>query len=90
MLNSCSILACFITVLAGGYASYTSGERSDTSFSSLSRVVQSPDIAALFSSETASTIVHKKKVAKTRIRLRKNGNVERFRVDTDNVRLSSM
>jgi hypothetical protein len=88
--NRSSILACFFTILAGGYAFYTSGDSSNSLFSSISRAMQGPDIAALFDSETTNPMVLEKRVAETRIRLLKDGNTERFRVNAESVGLRSM
>jgi hypothetical protein len=52
--------------------------------------MQGPDIAALFDSETTNPMVLEKRVAETRIRLLKDGNTERFRVNAESVGLRSM
>ena len=50
--------------------------------------MQSPDIAALFGPQSDSASVLEKKVARTNIRLIRDGKVERFRIDTENVALN--
>lgn len=50
--------------------------------------MQSPDIAALFGLQSNNASALEKKVARTRIRLLRDGKFERFRIDTENVALN--
>lgn len=88
--SRCSLLACLITILAGAYAFWDSGESRDTQFSSIGRAMQSSDIAALFAQESTYSRDLQRKVASTKIQLHRDGRLERFRVSSDSVRLNSM
>ena len=78
---SCSILACVVTVLIGAYAIYANGESHDTYFSSTSNAMQNPDIAALFRLHSTDAEPLEKTILSKRIRLVRNGEVERFCLD---------
>ena len=75
---SCSILTCLATVLIGAYAIYANGESHDTYFSSTSNAMQNPEIATLFRLNTTDGEPVGKKILKRRIKLVREGEVERF------------
>ncbi|PVI01566.1 hypothetical protein DM02DRAFT_613589 [Periconia macrospinosa] len=95
----CSILACLLATIAGCCAIYTNGESYDNHFSTISRAVQSPDIALLFnesespaSATTSGARWKEDVVARTRIRLHVSNKTERFRIeggDTESKSLST-
>ena len=80
---SCSILACFVTILMGGYAIRVNGHSHDTYFSSTSNAMQNPNIAALFQQHSKDASPLKKDILKRRIRLVRHDEAERFRLEGD-------
>jgi hypothetical protein len=52
--------------------------------------MQSPNIATLFSSESTSAILHEKKIERTKIQLYRNGRVERFCIESEDLPLNQL
>jgi hypothetical protein len=77
-LLSCSIVACLATVLIGAHGIHGNGESYETYFSSISNAIQNPNIVTLFKLHSTDTSPLKKIILSTRIRLVRNGEVERF------------
>lgn len=69
------------------YAICTNGEAHDNRFSSISKAMQSPDVAALFKTRTTNISIPAEMVAKSKIRLQKDGDAVEFRTDTEFVAL---
>ncbi|KAF2490821.1 hypothetical protein BU16DRAFT_585187 [Lophium mytilinum] len=76
----CSILASLFTILAGVYAIHANGESYNMYFSSISKAVQNPDIAALFAPRSSDAPALEKEITKTKIRLVRDGEDEKFRL----------
>jgi len=81
--HSCSIFATLITVITGIYTIHSQAFVHDNNFSSISRTMQGPDIAALFTAKSGlNAAAHKKKIAATVVKLieTRERNEEQFHV----------
>jgi hypothetical protein len=72
-----SILACFITVVLGLY-----GRNHDNHFSSISKMMQNTEIAALYDTQSSDADPLDKNISRRRIRLVKDGKAERFSLES--------